>query len=244
MKQIYFLLVVLMVLSLQSCQNNLSLPSPASRNYQQDVAVLNDFVDISKTTHEYYVNPNKKSTALSYLTNTDAEEFNAVNPVNLNSFKQSISQINSLSGQLASSHGVNYIVMITESEIYISQTKSNSPVHLKKKLSDDRINRSIIATCNITDYKEQLYVNSIDCIETTIELYPQSYKNAAWAFLVTCRVGHDGNKELASVLFCGVGFHINPSFEWSADQGNTVDWNFEVINTNGDAHIANLNFLH
>lgn len=132
MKQIYSLLVVLMVLSLQSCQNNLSLPSPASRNYQQDVAVLNDFVDISKTTHEYYVNPNKKSTALSYLTNTDAEEFNAVNPVNLNSFKQSISQINSLSGQLASSHGVDYIVMITESEIYISQTKSNSPVHLKK----------------------------------------------------------------------------------------------------------------
>lgn len=99
MKQIYSLLVVLITLFLQSCQNNLTLPVPASRNYQQDIAVLNDFVDINKTTHEYYVNPNKKSTALSYLTNTDAEEFNAVNPVNLNSFKQSISQINSLSGR-------------------------------------------------------------------------------------------------------------------------------------------------
>lgn len=244
MKQIYSLLVVLITLFLQSCQNNLTLPVPASRNYQQDIAVLNDFVDINKTTHEYYVNPNKKSTALSYLTNTDAEEFNAVNPVNLNSFKQSISQINSLSGQLSSSHGVDYIVMITESEIYISQTKGNSLVHLKRKLSDDRMSRSLIATCNITDYKEQFYINSSDYIETVIELYPQSYKNAAWAFLVTCRVGYNGNKELASVLFCGVGFHINPSFEWSANQGNDVDWNFEVINTNGDAHIANLNFLH
>lgn len=134
--------------------------------------------------------------------------------------------------------------MITESEIYISQTKGNSPVHLKRKLSDDRMSRSLIATCNITDYKEQFYINSSDYIETVIELYPQSYKNAAWAFLVTCRVGYNGNKELASVLFCGVGFHINPSFEWSANQGNDVDWNFEVINTNGDAHIANLNFLH
>ena len=214
-----------------------------SRLEEQEM-FLNDFVDINKTTHEYYVNPNKKSTALSYLTNTDAEEFNAVNPVNLNSFKQSISQINSLSGQLSSSHGVDYIVMITESEIYISQTKGNSPVHLKRKLSDDRMSRSLIATCNITDYKEQFYINSSDYIETVIELYPQSYKNAAWAFLVTCRVGYNGNKELASVLFCGVGFHINPSFEWSANQGNDVDWNFEVINTNGDAHIANLNFLH
>ena len=244
MKQFYSLVVVLITLLLQSCQNNLTLPLPASRNYQQDVAVLNDFVDINKTTHEYYINPNKKSTALSYLTNTDVEEFNAVNPVNLNSFKQSISQINSLSGQLASSHGVDYIVMITENEIYISRTKSNSPVRLKRKLSDDRMNRSVIATCNITNYKEQFYVNSSDCIETAIELYPQSYKNAAWAFLVTCRVGANGNKELASVLFCGVGFHVNPCFEWSADQGNDVDWNFEVINTNGDAHIANLNFLH
>lgn len=60
MKQIYSLLVVLITLFLQSCQNNLTLPVPASRNYQQDIAVLNDFVDINKTTHEYYVNPNKK----------------------------------------------------------------------------------------------------------------------------------------------------------------------------------------
>lgn len=243
MKQIYSLLAVLLVLSLQSCQDNWSLPSPASRNYQQDVAVLNDFVEINETTHEYYVNPNKKSTVLSYLTNTDAEEFNAVNPVNLNGFKRSISQINGLSGQLAASQGVDYIVMMTESEIYISRIKSDSPIRLTKKLSNGRMSRSIIATCNITDYKEQLYVNSLDRVETTVELYPQSYKNAAWAFLVTCGVGHGGNKESAGVLFCGVGFHINPGFEWSANQGNAVDWNFEVVNMNGDAHIANLNFL-
>lgn len=244
MKQFYSLLVVLIALCLQSCQNNLNLPSPASRNYQQDVAVLNDFVDINKTTHEYYVNPNKKSSALSYLTNTDAEELNAVNPVNLNSFKQNINQINSMSGQLISSHGVDYIVMITESDIFISQIKVNSPIQLKRKLSDNRMNRSIIATCNITNYKEQFYVNSSDCIETAIELYPQSYKNAAWAFLVTCKVGYNGNKELANVLFCGVGFHISPSFEWSANQGNNVDWHFEVTNINGDTHIANFNYLH
>lgn len=242
MKQFCSLVVLLVALGLQSCQNNLNLPSPASRNYQQDVAVLNDFVDINKTTHEYYINPNKKSSALSYLANTDAEELYAVNPVNINSFKQSISQINSMSSRLVSSHGVDYIVMITENDIYISQIKGNSPIHLKIK--DNRIIRSIIATCNITNYKEQLYVNSSDCIETAIDLYPQSYKNAVWAFLVTCKVGYNGNKESANILFCGVGFHINPSFEWSVNQGNDVNWNFEVTNMNGDAHIANLNFLH
>lgn len=60
MKQFYYLLVILFALSFQSCRNNLNMPVPASRNYQQDAAVLNDFVDINKTTHEYYINPNKK----------------------------------------------------------------------------------------------------------------------------------------------------------------------------------------
>lgn len=243
MKPFYYLLVILFALSFQSCRNNLNMPIPASRNYQQDASVLNDFVDINKTTHEYYINPNKKSSALSYLTNTDAEELNAVNPVNLNSFKESITHINSLSGQSASSQLVDYIVMITANDVYISKIKSNSIINLKRKLADNRMSRSTIAACNVTDYNEQFYFNSNKSIETLIELYPQSYKNAGWAFLVKCKLGLNASKESASVLFCGVGFHINPSFEWSANQGNNVDWNFEVKNMNGDAPIANLKFM-
>lgn len=246
MKKFYSLFIILLALTFLSCRNNLNMPVPASRNYQQDAAVLNDFVDINKTTHEYYINPNKKSSALSYLTNTAAEELNAVNPVNLNSFKESIIHINSLCGQLASSHGVDYIVMITETEVYISKTKSNSIMHLERKMSDsdNRMSRSTIATCNVTDFKEQFYINSNNCIETSIELYPQSYKNAGWTFLVTCEIGYNGTKESANVLFCGVGYNINPSFEWSVNQGSNVDWNFVIQNLYGDAHIANLKFLN
>ena len=46
MKSILFLAIVLLSLSFQSCKDNLSVPTPASRNYQQDAAVLNEFVDI------------------------------------------------------------------------------------------------------------------------------------------------------------------------------------------------------
>ena len=52
MKQIFTLTFVLFTLLFQSCRDNLNVPTPASRNYEQDVAVLNDFVDINKTTHE------------------------------------------------------------------------------------------------------------------------------------------------------------------------------------------------
>lgn len=245
MKQFYYLLVILFALIFQSCQNNLNLPTPATRNYQQDAAILNDFVDINKTTHEYYINPNKKSSALSYLTNTDADELNAVNSLNLSTFKQSLSAVNSLSGQLASSHWIDYIVMITQDEIHISQINSHSIINLKRNVSEKYdASRSIITTCNVTDYKEQYNFYSVNSIETSIELYPQAYKNAGWTFLVTCEVKHNGNIESANVLFCGVGYYINPSFEWSVNQDYIADWKFEVANQNGEEHIANLKFLH
>ena len=101
MKSVLFSVIILLSLSFQSCRDNFSVPTPASRNYQQDAAVLNEFVDINKTTHEYYINSNKRNSVLSYITNADVEELNSVNSLNLSIFKESLNQINSCSGQLA-----------------------------------------------------------------------------------------------------------------------------------------------
>ena len=241
MKSILFLAIVLLSLSFQSCKDNLSVPTPASRNYQQDAAVLNEFVDINKTTHEYYINSNKRNSVLSYITNVDVEELNSVNSLNLSIFKESINQVNSRCGQLAASHGVDYIVMITENEIYISQIKDDSPIELKKKQFDNG-RYSSVASLNVTDYKESYYINKSNYIETSIELNPQSYKNAGWAFYVTCHIRNIDNKETARVLFCGIGYNINPCFEWSVTQGDYAEWNFETTSLNAPC-IANFKFL-
>ena len=92
MKQIFTLTFVLFTLLFQSCRDNLNVPTPASRNYEQDVAVLNDFVDINKTTHEYYVNSNKHTSVLSYIKNSAVEELNSVNLLNFEIFNKSLSQ--------------------------------------------------------------------------------------------------------------------------------------------------------
>ena len=63
MKRIHILLMALVALSIQGCQDDFDVPSEqASRSYEQDAEVLNRFVDINKTTHEYYINPNKRTT--------------------------------------------------------------------------------------------------------------------------------------------------------------------------------------
>lgn len=72
MKHILFLAIISLSLFFQSCKDNLTVPVAVSRDYQQDAAALNNFVDINKTTYEYYINSNKRSSALSYITNADA----------------------------------------------------------------------------------------------------------------------------------------------------------------------------
>ena len=134
MKQIFTLTFVLFTLLFQSCRDNLNVPTPASRNYEQDVAVLNDFVDINKTTHEYYVNSNKHTSVLSYIKNSAVEELNSVNLLNFEIFNKSLSRINQISEQLISSCAVDYIVMITEDEIYVNRINEDSPVELRQKL--------------------------------------------------------------------------------------------------------------
>ena len=54
MKRIHILLMALVALSIQGCQDDFDVPSEqASRSYEQDAELLNRFVDINKTTHEY-----------------------------------------------------------------------------------------------------------------------------------------------------------------------------------------------
>lgn len=243
MKHILFLAIISLSLFFQSCKDNLTVPVAATRNYQQDAAALNNFVDINKTTYEYYINSNKRSSALSYITNADAEELNSVNPLNLDIFRESLAQVNHLSRQLTASHGVDYIVMITENDIYVNRIKSDSPVELKKKTSDGSYS-STVALLRVADYQDNYYMGETNHVETSVELNPHSYRNAGWAFLVTCEMGNGSDKETASVLFCGVGYHINPCFEWVINQGTPVACTFETTSlVGGESHIANFKFL-
>ena len=130
--------------------------------------------------------------------------------------------------------------MITEDEIYVNRINEDSPVELRQKLGGNY--SSTVSSLNVTSYKEQYYVSDCNYIETSVELNPQAYKNAGWAFLVTCELNGKGEKENVGVLFCGVGYHINPCFEWFAN--DNVDWDFEVVSLNEEIpYIADLRFL-
>lgn len=233
------LLMVLVALSIQSCQDELNVPSSAGRSYEQDVAVLNKFVDINKTLHEFYINPGKRSTVLSYITNADAEELAAVNPVNFDLFEQSVGRVSRLSGGLASGCGVDYIVMMANGETYVSRIKDNSPFELVKIGENTRSRYARTASLEVTGYRKEYSVYGNASIETSVGLASQSYKNGGWAFMVSCAMKTNGKREMVKVLFCGVGhnYGLNPRFEWYAGQPDT-EWDFEMSSCTDNSNLA------
>ena len=237
MKRIHILLMALVALAIQGCQDDFNVPSEqASRSYEQDAEVLNRFVDI-----------NKRTTSLSYITNDGAEELAVVNSLNLDVFQQSIDRVGKLSGQFASNHGVDYVVMMTGNEVYVSRTKSDSPIVLER-MNENEATRSYYprtASLKVTDSEKEYTVYGSGDIETSIELFPQAYKNAGWAFLVSCEMKENGNRQMVNVLFCGVGYRmIAPRFAWHAAQPDT-EWNFGVASScDSNTTIARLNISH
>lgn len=242
MRKVIILSLGLFVLSLQSCHDNFAIETTTGRSYEQDAVVLNDFVDINKTTHEFFVNPNKRTTVRSYVTNSSLEELNNVTSLNRELFMESLRRVSSQAGQLVSKHAVDYVVMATNGEVYVSKVNRESPVSLNKVMFDSR-NKLVTAAMNVYDDAEQynFYGNHA---ETVIELNPQFYSSAGWSFYVTCEIGRKQDKETARVLFCGVGYNQNLSFTWQTNPsgGDSTDWNFITTPASG-SDISNVGRL-
>ena len=124
---------LLFLVLLCGCSDNfvIDTPAEAGNSYESDVHVLNKFVDISEPGQKYYINPNKKSTVLSYITNSDLEELNAVNSLSASRYEKSLFRLNEKISQAISSHTVDYVVMCTSSQIFVDRINDDSPIELK-----------------------------------------------------------------------------------------------------------------
>lgn len=175
---------------------------------------------------------------LSYITSADAEELNKVNPFNLDKFKQRIAKINRLAGSMASSGGLDYIIMMTESETYVSRTDASSPILVEESRPNTRY-QVTARMLKAEGGKSDLCRISGTRWGMSVDLDPSAYHHAGWAFLLTI-TPEVGNCQPVNVLFCGVGERINPCFEVEAATGTDTSWKWQVTNVCNGEHIADL----
>lgn len=222
---------LLFLILLCGCSDNFVIDNPAEagNSYEADVHVLNKFVDISEPVQKYYINPNKKSTVLSYITNAGLEELNAVNPLSASRYEKSLLRLNERISQAVSSHMVDYVVMCTDSRIFVDRVNDDSPVELKSAgfttLSDNLVVSLLDISSDEMNSKE---IYSGNLLQTGLELNPSLYARDNWAFRIKCEVGEPADRKTAWVLFCGIGYFSAASFNWLAPDsyGSNVYWSF------------------
>lgn len=151
-------------------------PAEASNSYESDVHVLNKFVDISEPGQKYYINPNKKSTVLSYITNSDLEELNAVNSLSASRYEKSLFRLNEKISQAISSHTVDYVVMCTSSQIFVDRINDDSPIELKSAGFTTLSDNLVVSLLDISSEEmssREIYSGNL--VQTGLELNPSLY---------------------------------------------------------------------
>lgn len=196
--------------------------------YESDLNVLKKFVDINESTQEYYINPNKKSTILSYITNSDLEELNAVDPQNALQYEGNLSILNTEILQAISSHTVDYVVMSTNYQVIIEKVNEDVPVELSHVAFSASTNNQVRSLLDISDQGLSKNIYSGNLVETGIELNPSLYTRDNWSFRISCEVGNSGNKQIVRVFFCGTGYFSVATFNWLLLNAydSKVLWNF------------------
>lgn len=241
MKNLKFLGLGILFLSILICGCNDSFVIEDSvdkgHSYESDLHVLKKFVEINEPTQEYYINPNKKSTVLSYITNSDLEELNAIDPLNASRYKDNLSMLNAQILHAISSQVVDFVVMSTDHQVIIEKVNEDAPVELAHIGFSGSANNQVKSLLDISDQELSKDVYSENLLQTGIELNPSLYNKDNWFFRIRCEVGDINHKQTVRVLFCGTGYFSDASFNWLATDSNDgkVLWKFtceRVMNEN------------
>lgn len=93
-KNLYLAAVLMVCMFMSSCSDDGVETQPVVGNTQTDMEILSRFVDVNEDTNEYYINVNKKTRALSYVTGSDWADLEKVSPVNVAKYNQDLAALN------------------------------------------------------------------------------------------------------------------------------------------------------
>lgn len=100
---------LLTIFGICSCTDN-EVMEPVVSDSESDMEILSRFVDVNETTNEYYINENKKTRALSYVTGSDLQKLEKVSPLSIEKYKANLRSLNAQVANAISDPNTAYIV--------------------------------------------------------------------------------------------------------------------------------------
>lgn len=93
------------------------------KDTQTDMQVLSRFIDINESTNEYYINENRKTRALSYITGANWEELRKVSPINLEQCQRNLRALNNQVAMAAKDPNIAYIVFTVNGKTLVKKLR-------------------------------------------------------------------------------------------------------------------------
>lgn len=216
MKRIYVLMWSLLALAVASCTDNgLEHLAVAERSYEADASLLSRFVDIDRVAGQYVINPDKKLSPLSYVTNRDYEELQSVSPANYQRFADQLAQLNR---QLAGTEA-DYVLFSTYDGVYLKPSGRNVFIRLQA-VEHNGFTRAVSPYAPLRFYPgQETQAGSVPQGRVLSDFLPNlsSEVGSGCCVQLVCRTLDSTPEQTVRVLLSGFGLE-RTLLVWNADE--------------------------
>lgn len=233
---LFFACALFAGMAVTSCSNEDDLTTASVSDTQTDMEVLSRFIDVNEATNEYYINENKKTRALSYVSDSDWQALQNVSPVNLEKCKKDLQALNEQVAEAVSDPKVAYMVFSVNGKTIVKNLR-NAKFGFEKSEGTAVSSRTIPSTLMVYGGSEQTTTPFKDpsrTIRMTVEKDP--FVTGYYFFQIlspNAKVNPDDNTTTPeSVAFSGTGSLFNTSFTWTAYydalENGQYNWEFKA----------------
>lgn len=212
-----------------SCQDeDVVSENAVMRDYETDVQLLSKFVDVNRSTGEYFINENKKVTAMSYLTDEDWQELQKVNPVNYRRYEKELTELNRELANYANNPEISKIVYSTYgNEPYIRDLNNDCSIQIEKVKNNTPSSRARYQTLTFMQGGSPAYAS----FKAGSKINSEVRINCNGPYLCELKCNTKGaectNNHATGIVLSGTNYENNV-YNWTSGSASTL-WDFTGI---------------
>lgn len=228
---------LLATLAVCSCSDD-ELTEPVVSDTKSDMEILSRFVDVNEVTNEYYINENKRTRALSYVTGSDWQDLEKVSPLSMEKYKQNLQVLNAQVASAVADPNIAYIVFSVNGKTLVKKVKENVDFGFSVSKTANIETRAVYPKLSIfggTQNTTGVFYDSSQTMNMDVQVNNNITFNYYFFEVLNPNAKPNPDDNILtpeSVAFSGTGSLWNTRFTWTSywdanETGKGFKWEFK-----------------
>ncbi len=224
-------------LAVCSCSDD-EVTEPVVSNTKSDMEILSRFVDVNEETNEYYINENKKTRALSYVTGSDWADLEKVSPLSVEKYKNDLQVLNAQVASAIANPNTAYMVFSVNGKTLVKKVKEDVGFDFSVSDLKGQETRAIYPTLSIfggTQNSTGVFYDSSQTMNMDVRVNNIITFNYYFFEILNSNAKPNPDDNILtpeSVAFSGTGQLWNTRFTWTSywdanEPGKGFKWEFK-----------------